>query len=132
MSDGNATPPSWSGSGIIQSFFTLPASSELSQETLEEWLDEVYLNALIDTGAVTSAWRFKAANPEYGKQNLLIYKVPDLAQAGKIRSVPRTSEKFPSGEPVDTFVESESRILSLVQLCETTKHPEGLPALDES
>lgn len=127
MSDASAIPRSWSGPGIIQSFIALPETSKLKQETLEKWFDEVYVPALIETGAVKSAWRFKAANPEYDKQHMVIYKCPDLAlvKAGKLESVPRTSDLFPTEEPVDVLIDSESRILSFVQLYETAKQSEG-------
>ncbi|KAF2653397.1 hypothetical protein K491DRAFT_694800 [Lophiostoma macrostomum CBS 122681] len=126
MSDASTNPPSWSGPGVVQTFITIPPSSQLDQETLSKWLDEVYLPAVIDTGVVKSAWRFKAANPDHGKQNLVFLKVPDLApvQAGKLQAISRTSDMFPSSESIDAFVESESGIFSFVQLYETTKQPE--------
>ncbi|KAF2872533.1 hypothetical protein BDV95DRAFT_606135 [Massariosphaeria phaeospora] len=126
MSDANTTPPSWSGPGIIQNFIGLPESPKISQETLETWFDEVYVPALVKTGVVQSAWRFRAASPENGKQHMTIYKIPDLAQvaAGKLTHIPRTSNMFPSRAPVDDFVDLDSRVFSLVQLYETTKQPE--------
>jgi hypothetical protein len=127
MADATANTASWSGPGILQVFFNLKESSKLSQETLDKWLDEEYIPALIETGVVKSAWRFKAANPDYGKPNMVIYKIPDVAavQLQKLHSVPVTSSLFPTDEPVFSFVENDSRTFSFVQLYETTKQPEG-------
>ncbi|KAF2002665.1 hypothetical protein P154DRAFT_520783 [Amniculicola lignicola CBS 123094] len=124
MSD--AAIPQWSGPGIIQNFVTIPESSELSQEVFQEWVDNEYMPGLLHTGVVKSAWQFKAASPEYKWQTMFIYRVPDLApiQAGKLQSVPRTSDRFPTAGPVDDFIEVETRIYSLAQLYETTKKPE--------
>jgi hypothetical protein len=116
-----------SGPGVVVTALTIPPTSKLSQETLSKWLDEIYLPAVIDTGVVRSAWRFKAANPDHGKQNLVFLKIPDLApvQTGKLQAVSRTSDTFPSSEPIDAFVDSESRIFSFQELFETEKQPEG-------
>ncbi|KAF2266677.1 hypothetical protein CC78DRAFT_566739 [Lojkania enalia] len=126
MSDATGAPPAWSGPGIIQSFLTIPKTPDLSEEVLLKWFDEVYVPGLLATGVVTSSWRFKAANPDYSKQYMLIHKVPDLAlvQAGKLENVPRISPSFPTDEPVDKFIKAESKILSLVELYETRKQPE--------
>ena len=117
----------WSGPGIIQSFITVPEDSKLSEETLEKWLDNVYVPALIETGVVKSAWRYKAANPHSDKPLMSIYKIPELrdVQAGKLQDIKRTSDLFPTDRPLEDFVISESRILGLEELYETTKQPEG-------
>ena len=128
MTDNTSTASfAWSGPGIIQSFITIPKDSKLSEETLEKWLDNVYVPALIDTGIVKSAWRYKAANPHSDKPLMYIYKIPELrdVQAGKLQDIKRTSDLFPADGPLEDFVISESRILGLVQLYETTKQPEG-------
>lgn len=121
------TKPASSGPGIIQVFFNLKESSKLSQEILDKWLDDEYIPALVETGVAKSAWRFKAANSDYDKPNMVIYKVPDMSteQLQKLHSVPLTSSLFPTNEPVTSFVENDSRIFSFVQLYETTKQPEG-------
>jgi hypothetical protein len=124
----SAASLAWSGPGIIQSFITIPEDSKLSEETLEKWLDNVYVPALIETGVVKSAWRYKAANPHSDKPLMSIYKIPELrdVQAGKLQDIKRTSDLFPTDKPLEDFVISESRILGLEQLYETTKQPEGL------
>ncbi|KAF2794664.1 hypothetical protein K505DRAFT_274721 [Melanomma pulvis-pyrius CBS 109.77] len=126
MPDASPAPPAWSGPGIIQSFITIPESSKLSQATLEKWLDEFYVPALIATGVVTSAWRFKAANSDFEKPLMSIYKIPELrdVQGGKLQDIKRTSDLFPTSGPLEDFVVSESRILALEQLYETTTQPE--------
>jgi hypothetical protein len=123
----SATPPAWSGPGIVQNFITIPDSSKLSEETLKKWLDDVYIPALIETGVVKSAWRFKAAKPHCEWPLMTIYKIPELqnVQHGKLQDIKRTSELFPTSGPLEDFVTSESRILGLEQLYETTKQPEG-------
>ena len=117
----------WSGPGLIQVFINLRKDTKLSQPTLEKWLDEVYIPAQVETGVVKGVRRFKAANPSYDKQNLVIYHVPDLAalRTGKLEAVPRSSELFPTEEPVDAFVESDSRVLSEVEVFEKERHAPG-------
>lgn len=127
MSDAPPSSTPWTGPGIIQGFFKIKEGSQLSQETLEKWFDEEFFPATLATGVVKSAWRWKAVDAGNEKQHMVIYKMPDLgaAQSGKLGEVPRTSSLFPTDGPVDDFAESEYRIMSLVQLYEVTKQPEG-------
>ena len=126
--------PEWSGPGILQAFMTLAPSSALTQKTLEKWLDEIYVPALVNTGTVKSAWRYDAANPNNDKPLMLIYKVPNLrdVQAGKLQEVRRTSELFPTDEPLEAFIVSDLRILQFEQLYEMEKQPEGASSHDPS
>ncbi|KAF2692206.1 hypothetical protein K458DRAFT_354521 [Lentithecium fluviatile CBS 122367] len=119
-------PKQWSGPGIMQSYFKLKPGSKLSQETLEKWWQEEYLPKVVDTGIVKSAWTWNAVNPDYERQHMVIYKVPDLApvQSDMLKKIPRTSDMFPTDGPVDDFIQFESRIFELVQLYETGKQPE--------
>lgn len=127
MSDPSAKPNPFSGPGIVQSFIKLRKDSQLSEEVLWKWWDGVYIPALLETGVVKSAWRWKAANQDYDKQHMIIYKIPEMAEvaAQKLRGVPRTSDMFPTSGPVDDFTELEVRCLTLTQLYETAKQPEG-------
>ncbi|KAF2642263.1 hypothetical protein P280DRAFT_262017 [Massarina eburnea CBS 473.64] len=124
-----STAPQWSGPGIMQSFISLKPGTKLSQETLEKWFEEEYIPAILDTGIVTSAVTWKAADPEYKHQGMVIYKVPDLTpvKEGKLKddAVSRKSSLFPTDGPVDDFIEFESRILSLNQYFEVEKQPEA-------
>ncbi|KAF2013827.1 hypothetical protein BU24DRAFT_424860 [Aaosphaeria arxii CBS 175.79] len=126
MSSASGSPPQLSGPGILQTFVSIPQSSQLAEDTLLQFLDNVYTPALIETGVVESVRRYKAANPAYDKQHMIVYNVPDLAPllAGKLQKVPRTSETFPTNGPVEDFVEFESRIFSLAQVYQTVEHPE--------
>lgn len=123
----SATKAIWSGPGIIQGFLNLRAESKLTQETLEKWLDEEYIPAMLETKIIRAAQRYKAANPEYLKQNMVVYELADLASAkdGKLQEVPRSSNLFPSSDPVDAFVESEARILCFVEEYKKKEHDEG-------
>lgn len=124
----SAAKANWSGPGIIQGFLTLRPGSKLTQETLEKWLDKEYIPAFLETRVVKAAHRFKAANPEYGKPNMVVYELDDLAAAksGNLQEVSRVSSLFPSNDPVDTFVESEARVLSLVEEYQKEEYPAGL------
>jgi len=115
-----------SGPGIIFVQFKLRESSEISQELLEKWYDEVHIPDVLATGGVKSAWRWKAADPEYTKQDLVLYKLPDMAfiQGPEFRSIKQTSDILPRGETIMNFVAFELRFYSLVQLFETEKQPE--------
>ncbi|KAH7125357.1 hypothetical protein B0J11DRAFT_528234 [Dendryphion nanum] len=119
---------SWSGPGLMQLAFSIPSTSKLSQETFDTWLNEVYLPALIDSGVVLSAWRYRAANLDYPKQHIALLKIGDLApvQDGAIQKISRTSDKFPTNGPVEEFVDSESKIFALDQLFETERQPEDV------
>ncbi|KAF2117679.1 hypothetical protein BDV96DRAFT_517369 [Lophiotrema nucula] len=124
MSDAAATPL-WSGPGLIQVFFTQTDTS-VSEETILKWLDEEHIPALMATGVAKSGWRHKAADSAYSKPHMLLYKVPDLSSvlSGKLETVPRTSDLFPDGKPIDDFVTVESKVFTFVQLYEPTKQPE--------
>lgn len=127
MSATGANTQQWSGPGIMLSFIYFRKGSQLSQETFWKWFDEVYVPAVVGTGIVKSAWRWKAANPDYQKLHMVLYKVPELstAQTDALKNIPRTSDTFPTNGPVDDFIDFESRIFSLVQYFETEKQPEG-------
>lgn len=123
MSDFEA----WLGPGVILTFVKVFDTSKVSEETLEEWFVQEYAPELLATGVVKGAWPYRAANPEYDKQRLFVYKVSDLAavHAGRLRGVARTSSKnFFEGD-LDDYIEYESRIYSLVQLYETSEQDKG-------
>ncbi|KAF2035553.1 hypothetical protein EK21DRAFT_53970 [Setomelanomma holmii] len=118
----------WSGSGVILSFFKLRNTAEISLETIEIWFNEEYFPALLGTGAITSAVLYKAANPSYDKQYLLVYDVPDLSSvAGKIQLVERSSKQSLFKGIVDDYVDNERRIYTFLQLYETKQHDEDSP-----
>lgn len=114
-----------SGPGVILTFFKLRDPPRISPETLEEWFDKEFAPGILATGAVRTAWLYEAADPGYDKQQLMIYKVPDLAQAGKMREVARTSSLSLFEGTVDEYIEMDSRMYSMVQLYETTKREAG-------
>jgi hypothetical protein len=95
---------------------------------LEDWFDREYAPALMKTGVIKSAWLYRAANVNYDKQNLILYKVPDMArvQAGKIQEVTRTSQLGLFEGSVDEYIEVDTRMYSFVQLYETSEHGEGM------
>jgi hypothetical protein len=128
MPSTDAAPKQWSGPGIMQTFMKLKPESKLSQETLDKWWQEEYLPKVLDTGIITSARTWKAADPKYEYQNMILYQVPDLAaaQSRELSNIPRTSDSFPTDGPVDDFIEFESRIFSKVQLYEATPQSEGM------
>ena len=61
------------------------------------------------------------------KQDIILLTVDDLGpiKDRKIETIPRTSERFPTGGPVEEFVDSETKIYALDQLYEFKKQPEG-------
>ncbi|KAH7094603.1 hypothetical protein FB567DRAFT_510576 [Paraphoma chrysanthemicola] len=117
---------SWSGCGVILSFFKVRESSKVSEEALYTWFNEEFTPALLATGAVKSATLYKAANPSYDKQQLLLYNVSDLAaiQAGRLSGVARSSKLSLFEGSIDDHVEFEWRIYSFAQLYETAVHSE--------
>ncbi|OCL14285.1 hypothetical protein AOQ84DRAFT_281396 [Glonium stellatum] len=119
------TIPSLSGPGIIFIFFRLRDSSQASQAIIEKWYDEVHIPAMVASGGIPLAWRWKAANPDYEKPNLVIYKLPDLAflQSDEYRSANKKSETVPDVGPIGQLVEIETRLYQMVQLFETEKQP---------
>jgi hypothetical protein len=119
--------PAWSGPGVILSFFKLRESSEISQEAMHTWFNKEFVPSLLATGTIKSVTLYKAANPNYNKQRLLLYDVPDLAsiQTGQLRDVAKSS-RLPLFEgSIDDHVEFEWRMYSFVQLYETAKRSEG-------
>ncbi|KAH7084952.1 hypothetical protein BKA63DRAFT_528813 [Paraphoma chrysanthemicola] len=117
---------SWSGSGVILSFFKLRESSKVSEEALYTWFSEEFAPALLATGAVKSATLYKAANPNYDKQQLLLYNVSDLAaiQAGRLSDIARSSKLSLFEGSIDDHVEFEWRIYSFAQLYENAVQSE--------
>jgi hypothetical protein len=124
-------PKAWSGPGAILSFFKLREPAKISPKTLEDWFDQEFVPALLATGAVSAAWQYQAANEGYDKQQVILYKVPDLAliQAGKFQSVPRTSKQSLFEGPVDDYIEVDTRVYSFAQLYETSRRDAGKPNL---
>jgi len=116
MSANNFTQ-AWSGPGIMQSFVNIKHHTGITEDTLEQWFDDVYVPNVLQTGIVKSASRWKAADTAYDKQWMILYEVDDLGlvQSGGLKKVPRTSTMFPTDGPVDNFIELESRVLSLEQ-----------------
>jgi len=119
--------PDWSGPGLILNFLKLRGSSEISQHALENWIDQEYVPALLATGGLSGAWLYKAANPAYDKQHILVCKVSDLAliRAEELGSVGKDSKGPQLDGSVDEQVELDLRIYSFVQQYETSKHDEG-------
>lgn len=118
-------PKEWSGPGAILSFFKLRDSSSISEKTLEEWFEREYVPALYKAGIIKMAWLYQAANAKYNKQNLIMYKIPDLTKVGRMQAIPRTSALSLFGGPVDEHIEVDSRIYSNIQLYGTLDHREG-------
>ncbi|KAF1960274.1 hypothetical protein CC80DRAFT_501525 [Byssothecium circinans] len=114
-----ATPPSWTGPGLMQSFMALTPSSELTQSVLDTWFETVYIPAILQTGIVSSASTWKVVNPAYKNQFMVLYTVPDLTpvKEGKLKeeAVSQKSDLFPGGRSVDEFIGFESRILKEVE-----------------
>lgn len=87
----------------------------------------MHIPGMVASSGIRSAWRWQAANPDYGKPNLVIYNVPDLAflQSDEYKSAKKKSDTLPDAGLIDQFVESETRLYQLVQVFETEKQPEG-------
>ncbi len=124
-----ADPQTWSGSGLILTYVDILDTSKLTTEAFDEWWIVEVVPKLVDTGAITWSWAYKAANPNNEKQRVYIYKVSDLAQvhAGVLMKIPRISEKgyFEGDLEADQLTNYESRIYSFEQLYETSKNEEG-------
>lgn len=115
------SPPSYShlfGPGLVVVFGTVPKDSPVSEETVTEWIDEEYIPRLLATHVIKSAGRFKAANPHFSRQIMIIYEVTDLSMLNdpKVKNVPRSGKRFPTDEPVETWVPFEMRVYSYVQI----------------
>jgi hypothetical protein len=115
----------WFGPGAILTFFKLRETSKLSEETLEEWFNREYVPALYKAGVIKMAWLFQAASAEYDKQNLIMYKIPDLSKIGRLHNIPRTSALSLFEGTVDDHVEIDSRIYSNTQFYGTLEQSEG-------
>ncbi|KAF2833640.1 hypothetical protein CC86DRAFT_415536 [Ophiobolus disseminans] len=115
-----------SGPGIVLGFFQIRDSSKASQHTLESCFDQELVPKLLETEGVTGAWLYKAANPAYNKQQILVYKLSDLAsiQAKDLQRLAKTSKHSHLNGSVDDHVEFDSRSYSFVQLYEISEHSE--------
>ncbi|KAJ4357868.1 uncharacterized protein N0V89_002445 [Didymosphaeria variabile] len=116
---------SWSGPGIIQSYIKLRDDSKISQETLEKWVYDVYLPAVLKTGIVKAITSWRAASAKYERGWLIVFDVEDLELVqygnrkhvgGGLHVISRTSDMFWTNGPVDDVIDFESRILEKVEL----------------
>lgn len=128
MSNTGAATKDWSGPGLMQVFMKRRPDSKVSQQTLDEWWEKDYLPKMLATGIVKSAWKWKAVNPTYERQQFVNYQIPDLAvfrsRIAELMGISRTfDDKFDA--PIDDFVELESRIYELVQSFEKEPQSEG-------
>jgi hypothetical protein len=116
-----------SGPGLILVFFKICDSSKISQKSLEHWVDQEYVPALLATVPTKTAWLYKAANANYDKQQLVVCKVSDLAsmQAGQLQDAAKTNKLSLFKGSVQDSVEVDTRTYSFVQLYETAKQDEG-------
>ncbi|KAF2272705.1 uncharacterized protein EI97DRAFT_452788 [Westerdykella ornata] len=126
----HASPPSsyttLSGPGLVVMFGTVTPDCPVSEETLNEWLDEEYIPRLLATHALRSAARYKAANPHFSRQIMIIYQVTNLSLLNdpKVKNVPRTSKRFPTDDPIETWVPFEIRVYSWVQIYTRQVYPD--------
>lgn len=119
----------------MQLFVKLRANSNLSQEILEKWFNEVYLPAVLNTGIVKAITSWKAANPNYERPWMIVFEIGDLSlvqhgnrnlRGSELHQISRTSEMFPSSGPVDDFVDFETRILKQIQLYGSSGNSAGV------
>ena len=87
----------------------------------------MHIPGIVASSGIRSAWRWQAANPDYEKSNLVIYKLPDLAflQSDEYKGAKEKIDTLPDADLIGQFVESETRLYQLVQLFETEEQPEG-------
>lgn len=117
---------SWSGPGIVLSFVKLHRLARITEEEGIKWFHEEYVPRLLSSGVISHVSHYRAANPDYDKQIVSIYKVPDLAlvHAGKLSDIARGSDKGLFNGDVDNHMDFDSRIFSFEQLYETSKQIE--------
>jgi len=118
---------SHAGPGTILSFLKLRDPSDASQKALESRLEQKLVPKLLKSGGVKGAWLYKAANPAYDKQYVVVYQLSDLAstESQKPGELARASKLSPDDESIDDLVEVDARMYSVVQTYETSKHGDG-------
>lgn len=125
QSSSTQTMQSLTGPGLFLTFYSIPSSSPLTPSTLSSWLTSDYIPTAQAVGAISSATLYRAANPSYPKQNLVVYRIPDLKAIaeGKMASIPRLSREgawqgdlYEGGN-----VEWESRIFRVTQVFDAGK-----------
>lgn len=127
MSNGT-TKPQWSGPGVVQIFVSLKEGSSHSQAELEKWIEEVYISKILTAGVGATVSTFKAADPAYGKQHMILCEIPDLTRIKEQEIV----EKKLLGKDLDVSegsvggdLEIGARILAMEEQFETEKHPKS-------
>jgi hypothetical protein len=115
------------GPGTILSFLKLQDPSDASQKALDSRLEQKIVPELLKSDGVKSAWLYKAANPTYDKQYVVVYQLSNLASIEHAGSgdLEKASRLSPDHEPLDELVEVDARVYSMVQAYETTKHGDG-------
>lgn len=109
--------PKLSGPGIFYSTSRISKPDQLSVEAYNKWYNEVHIRDVLATGGVTTAFRFRNANPKADRPYLAIYHVPDLGviQTEKFKSVPMTSDLLPNGGPCHDHIDFDTRFYKLEQ-----------------
>ena len=112
------TGPSFRGPGIIYITSRL-ISPLLSPETFNTWYVTVHIPDLLATGAVSSAYRFKALKPTSDAPYLTIYVLPDMGalqkEEAKFKAIPMTHASLSDGGPIQKFAEFDTRYYQLIQ-----------------
>lgn len=122
------TKPQWSGPGVVQTFVSLKGGSSHSQAELEKWIEEVYVPAILAAGAGATVSTFKAADPAYGKQHMILCEIPDLTRIKEQETVEKKllgKELDASEGSVGGDLEVGARILAMEEHFETEKHPKS-------
>lgn len=120
---------SLSGTGIILSFLSPPKSPSPSPSSTSTWLSHA-LHSVKQSGIISSATLYRAANPAYAKQNLLVSRVPDLSvlvSGGKFASFPWSRKNGGDGGDCDEDkIGWENRVFSFTQVVKLEEKEYGV------
>ncbi|RDI79248.1 hypothetical protein Vi05172_g10704 [Venturia inaequalis] len=120
---------SLSESGLITSYSNITKPKVLSDDQFNTWYNTVHIPDVLSTGAVTTAYRFRQADPESSKPYMAIYFVPDLAaiESKAFKNISMTHSSLPDGASIHDLAHFDTRIYSFTQEYVNEEQEPGLP-----
>jgi hypothetical protein len=106
-----------------------PKHPSLKEDTYNDWYSNHHIQHVVDSGLADLAIRYKNTKADAKWPYLAIYRLPDVAKMGdeKLReSIPKTHDLLPEGQPWTEALETDIRVLELLQKFEGQVPKDGL------
>jgi hypothetical protein len=98
--------PSGPGLGVAFARIIDPA---LSEAAFHEWYNQIHVPDVIETGAVSAAWRVKSLDPKDPWPYAAVYRLEEFGKLAELAKLRMTGDMLPDGRPANDFVEFDIR-----------------------